>query len=99
MYFCSKLPHNVGIPCAQRSKEYSETNVVFPDPVGPVMIVSSPGRSPLRFSLSLRNRVHCLPFNAGSLRNLNNSSPVLFTCMMPDLSIEEDFDRVFSNIF
>lgn len=31
-------------PCSARSNEYSLIKVVLPDPVGPVIIVSSPRR-------------------------------------------------------
>ena len=46
-------------PCIARSKDSSLMKVVFPDPVGPVNTVSSPGLWPFRIWFSFGNLCHC----------------------------------------
>lgn len=58
----SKLPQSVGIPCFNKSSDSCASSVVFPDPVGPVRMVSSPRRWPFSDRLrkgSERNGVPC----------------------------------------
>lgn len=48
-------------PCSAKSNEYSLIKVVFPDPVGPVNIVSSPRRWPPIILFNAGNFVHFIP--------------------------------------
>ena len=49
------------LTCIHRSREYSDMKVVFPDPVLPLKMESSPRRNPRINSLSDSNRFHLIP--------------------------------------
>lgn len=57
----SNDPHNVLTPFCVKSNEYSDMNVVLPQPVGPVKMVSSPLRCPFSNLFKTGNRDHFTP--------------------------------------
>lgn len=79
-FLISKLPHSVFSPPAARSSESWLRIVVFPEPVGPVMTVSSPRLRPLTILVNRGNDCKTVPlYSSGfwkhnTIRGLNDRS-------------------------